>query len=177
MKLELNTEICPIIIPDTYGYGWQYENIPDWDFFTGMMVWKAKEFIEYILNDLGIPYRNLEMGNFRSPREYNFYTDWIDFSLETEDDYIETIKRNVQNDEENFFRFVTENFGTHEGFISFYPYEKEKFYESEKNDYIFSMWVMYRMNEENNIDEYRRDYMMEVWEYATGNGYVEFEED
>lgn len=177
MKLELNTEICPIIIPDTYNYGWQHEEIVDWDWFKELMIDKAKNSIEEVFNDLGIPYKDLEMGKFGSPREYNFYTDWIEFSLEVEDNYIETIKRNVQNDEENFFRYVTEKFGSHDGFISFYPYTKEKFYTGEKNDYIFSMWVMYRMNEEYDVNKYHKDYMEEVWEYATGNGYVNFTED
>ena len=83
----------------------------------------------------------------------------------------------MRNDEENFFRYVTNKFGSHDGFISWYPYTKEKFYVSEKNDYIFSMWVMYRMNEEYDLDKYHKDYMEEVWEYAEGNGYVDFTED
>ena len=176
MTLELNTDICPIIIPDTYGYGWQYENIPDWGHFKEMMIWKAEENIKYVLDDLGIPYSNFEMGKFYSPKEYNFRTDGIEFKIDVPDDYIKIIKGNVQRDEVNFFRFAKDNFGSHDGFMSFYPYKKEKFYDSEKNDYILSMWIMYRMNEEFDIKEYRRDYMYEVWEYATGNGYVEFEE-
>ena len=177
MRLELNTDICSIIIPDTYGYGWQYENIVDWDYFKKLMVDKAKENIEYVLNDLGIPYSNLEMGEFYSPREYNFKKDGIEFDIDIPDDYIEIIKGNVKRDENNFFEFANKNFGSYDGFFSFYPYEKEKFYISEKNDYIFSMWVIYRMNEEYDIDKYHKDYMEEVWEYAIGNGYVDFTED
>lgn len=177
MKIELNTNICPIIIPDTYGYGWQYENIDDWEQFKELMVEKAEGAIRYALDDLGIGYKSLTIGKFNSPQFYNYGTDWIDFDLEICDDYIPNIKIAVRDNEDDFFRFAEKHFGSYDGFISFYPYTKEEFYDSEKYDYILSMWIMYRMDKENDIREYRREYMYDVWEYAMGNGYVLDEED
>lgn len=178
MKVELNTDICPIVIPDTYGTEFCHMVENDmWDDFKKLMIDKAEEAITYALNDLGIPYRELKMGKFRSPRFYNYSTDWIEFELEMPDDYVETIKANVRNDEDNFFRFAKEKFGSYDGFCSFYPYEKEEFYESEKTEYIISMWIMYRMNEENDIIAYQREYLDDVEEYANGNGYFIDEED
>lgn len=179
MKVELNTDICPIVIPDTYwATEWCHEVSEEmWEPFKQLLIDKAKDAIVYALDDLGIPYTKITMGGFHSPRQYNFGTDWIDFELEMPDDYVETIKANVRNDENGFFRFAKEQFGSYDGFISFYPYEKEKFYESEDTSFIASMWIMYRMNEENDIEAYQREYLDDVEEYASGNGYMETEDD
>lgn len=178
MIVSLSTDICPIVIPDTYGTEFCYMVEGDmWDDFKKLMVDKAKDAIVYVLDDLDIPYTKIIMGGFHSPREYNFTTDWIEFELEMPDDYVETIKANVRNNEESFFRFAKERFGSYDGFISFYPYEKEKFYESEDTSFVVSMWIMYRMNEENNIEDYQREYLYDVEEYASGNGYMEMEDD
>ena len=73
--------------------------------------------------------------------------------------------------------FTKKHFGSHDGFISFYPYETKDFYKSEDADYIVSMWIMYRMSQENDIEAYQRAYLEDVEEYASGNGYFEDEED
>ena len=177
MRVKLNTEICPIVIPDTYGSGFCYEVDDEmWDDFKEMMVDKAENAIRYALDDLGIGYTSLEMGKLKHPRQYNFYTDWIDFDLEICDDYIRNIKSAVRDNEDDFFRFAKKNFGSYDGFISFYPYAKEDFYESEKTEYILSMWIMYRMSQENDIENYRREYLDDVMEYAYSNGYMYGEE-
>lgn len=178
MRVALDTDICPIIIPDTYGTDFCRIVADDmWDDFKKLMVDKAEEAIRYALDDLGTPYTSLIMGGFHSPREYNFSTDWIEFELEMEDDYVETIKRNVRNDEDSFFRFTKKEFGSYDGFISFFPYEKEDFYESEDTDYIVSMWIMYRMDNENDIKAYQQAYLEDVEEYANANGYFDYEEE
>lgn len=175
MKLELSTNILPIVIPDTYGTEFCYE-IDDnmWDDFKQLMVDKAEEAIKYALDDIGVPYKSLTMGKFHSPREYNFYTDWIDFDIEICDEYITNIKTAVN---ENFFKFAKERFGSYDGFASFYPYDKREFYDSSKAEHIFSMWVMYRMSQENDIEDYQKAYLDDVWEYASSNGYTIDEEE
>ena len=178
MKLELNTDLCPIVVPDTYGT--EFCNMVEdnmWEDFKKLMVDKAEEAITYALDDLGIPYRELKMGKFGSPRFYNYGTDWIDFELEIDDAYIDTIKGNVRRDEYGFFRFARSFFGSYDGFISFYPYEKDDFYDSDKAEYIFSMWVMYRQYRENDIKAFQNEYLNDVEEYAGENGYFIDEED
>lgn len=178
MLVMLNTDVCPIVIPDTYGTEFcHYVREDMWEDFKQLMIDKAESAIKYALDDLGIYYKELVMGGFHSPREYNFSTDWINFGIDIEDDYITIIKRNVMNDETNFFRFAKEKFGSYDGFISFYPTEKNEFYGSNKTEYILSMWIMYRMNEENDIEDYQRAYLDDVEEYASGNGYMETEDD
>ena len=178
MIVGLNTDICPIIIPDTYGTDFcHYVSEDMWDDFKKLMVDKAEEAIKYALDDLGIPYTKLIMGTLKHPRQYNYGTDWIEFELEMPDDYVETIKANVANDETNFFRFAKKKFGSCPGFYSFFPYTKEKWEECEDTEYIISMWIMYRMNEENDIKAYQNAYLEDVEEYANANGYFEDEED
>ena len=176
MKIELNTEICPIIIPDTYGTDFQNEiDESMWDDFTKLMIDKAYDAIKDVFDyDIGLQYKSLTMGEFHSPREYNFITDWIDFYIEVPDDYVDFIKTNVNDD---FFEYAEKNFGTHDGFISFYPYDKLKFFNSEKYDYIISMWIMWKMSKERDIQEYQLEYLNTVWDYATENGYVSYEEE
>lgn len=174
MMVSLNTDICPIIIPDTYGTGFRNEIMDEmWERFKKAMVDKAEDAIVYALDDLGIPYSDINMGTLHSPRYYNFFTDYIEFELEMPDDYVEIIKANVRNDEEAFFRFAKERFGSYDGFISFYPYTKTDFYNSEDTDYIISMWIMYRMDNENDIECYRQEYLDDVWEYASQNGMID----
>lgn len=178
MIVGLNTDICPIIIPDTYGTDFcHYVSEDMWNDFKKLMVDKAEEAIKYVLDNLGIPYTKLIMGTLKHPRYYNFTTDWIEFELEICDEYISNIKRAVKDKEEDFFGFVKEKFGSCDGFISFYPYEKNKFYESEDTDYILSMWIMYRMNKENDIQAYQQAYLDDIEEYANENGYFDYADE
>lgn len=179
MKIKLNTNICPIIIPDTYGSGIQYQNVVDWDDLKELMIKMAEPSIEYALQEIEMDYRTLTMGKFGSPQFYNYITDWIEFELDVEDDLIENIRKTVRNEEEQFFKYAEETFGSHPGFISFFPTEKEKFYNSKDDDYILAMWIMYQLEEKAGMDirAYQNDYLDEVIEYAEGNGYFEYEED
>lgn len=178
MIVSLSTDICPIVIPDTYGTGFCNEITDDmWDNFKKLMVGKAEDKITEVLNNLGIPYTKIIIGGFHSPKYYNYNTDWIEFELEICDNYIDVIKDYVKDNENDFFVFVKEHFGSYDGYISFYPYTKEKFYESEDTDYMLSMWIIYRMNEKYNIQDYQNEYLDEVFEYASENGYFIDEED
>ena len=178
MIVSLTTEICPIVIPDTYGTNFCCEVDNDmWDDFKKLMIGKAEDKITEMLDDLGIPYTKIIMGGFHSPKYYNYHTDWIEFKLEICDNYIATIKDYIKDNENDFFIFTKQTFGSRNGYISFYPYTKEKFYESEDTDYILSMWIMYKMNKKYDIENYQNKYLDEVWEYANSNGYMEIDED
>ena len=181
MKIELTTNLCPIIIPDTYGTRFQYEPIDDWIRFKNLMVNKAEEYIRETLDEIDIPYENLKMGKFNSPTQYNYGTDWIDFELEIPDDYIEDIRENVREYEaKEFFEFAENKFGSYDGFYSFYPYTSKEFYSCKgKDEYILAMWIIWLIKDNDDMDlqEIHHDYLDEVWEYANANGYVLYEED
>lgn len=65
MLVMLNTDVCPIVIPDTYGTEFCYYVREDmWEDFKQLMIDKAESAIKYALDDLGIPYKEFSYGRF-----------------------------------------------------------------------------------------------------------------
>ena len=116
MNVTLNTDICQIVIPDTYGSGFQYEVYEDmWNDFKRLMVDIGVDFIKEAIETANLPINHVIGHDLKSPKQYNYYTDWFEFSMSVPNDYIETIKSEVDDD---FFRFAKHEFGSHSGFIS-----------------------------------------------------------
>ena len=180
MKLEMSTEMLPIVVPDTYGSGFCYEIAENmWDDFKALMMLKARDYIIKALSEINFK-AIIYMVGFTRPREYNFRTDRIDFDMEVDDGLIEVI-RNTVND--NFFEYV-KKYGSRSGFISFYPVDKGEFYEAlngkrkDKLALAVSMYIMWQLKDEIDLDEWQSDYIEDVWDYANSNGYFEdFDED
>lgn len=175
MKVQLNTDICPIIIPDTYGTDF-WANIWDecWDDFKRLMVTKGTEYINDALHETELfADTNIEdVSKLKSPKFYNYGTDWFDFSIEVTDKILEYMK----NVDDKFFEYCKKNFNSHPGFCSFYPYEKEKYFEAiadPKDDDKFALAlsevIMYETSKV--ISEgYNEEYYEDVWDYASSNG-------
>lgn len=181
MKLELSTELCPIIIPDTYGSGFQYEcNEGMWDELKQLMIDIAERYLKENLEETDFANATLTMGEFGSPMEYNFITDWINFTLEFDDSLLETIKNTV---DDNFFDYARKRFGSYNGYISFYPYYKEEFMDclatKRKLEYIVSMYIMWQVDYVMDLDNVESDYLNEVWEYASCNTeiFMDYDDD
>ena len=173
MKVKLSTDLCPIIIPDTYGSNFQNELNNEENSFERLkeiMITKAKEYIIYYLKETDFKDAVVVMGNFKSPRFYNYGTDWIEFSLEFDYELIQVIKENVNDD---FFKYVKSSFGSYSGYVSFYPYKKDKFYEclesNTKLEYIVSMYIMWQIAKDNYIENVHNDYLEDVYDYANSN--------
>ena len=183
MRVKLSTKIVDIIVPDTYGTEFCYNVIEDmWDDFKNLMVQKAEPYIKDALKETIFKDAELSDFSFHSPREYNFETDWIEFTMEFDDKLIDEIRQKVDDD---FFKYI-KKYESRSGFISFMPTTKEKYFESldkgiQKYGYGFeraiSEWIMYEVEKEFDLDEYQRDYLEDVWEYASSNGYEEYDYD
>ena len=182
MKVELNTDICPLVVPDTYGNGFQYEIADDcWDEFKEMMCDIAEDYIKDALRDTK-SFKSCtvkvskELG---SPQFYNYGTDWIDFDINISDDIVESLKEKVDN---KFLQYI-KKFGSRSGFISFYPTtEKEiekAFATPGSRDFslLIAEFILYEFESDNNLDAYQHDYIMDVWDKASQNGYEEDYED
>ena len=66
-----------------------------------------------------------------SPREYNFSGDEANFTLICDnEEIIADCHAIIDGDEEKFFEFITEHFGSHDGFHSHMPYGKEQFFDA-----------------------------------------------
>lgn len=174
MIVELNTSICPIVVPDTYGSGFQYEVDDDrWEDFKDLMVDVAKDYISEALTETDFAGAKLTMGKFGSPQWYNFETDWIDFNLEFDERMLKRIKNEACMSTE-FFEY-TDKYGSRDGFASFYPVKWTEFLEAingnGRQDLAIAMYIMWQFEKEFNADEYQRDYLDDVAEYANENGY------
>lgn len=175
MKVQLNTEICPIIVPDTYGTDF-WANVWDecWDDFKQLMVNKGTQYINDALHETEIfADTNIEdVSELRSPRFYNYRMDWFDFSIEVTDKILE----HMRNVDDNFFEYCEKNFSNHPGFHSYYPYEKEKYFKviaepKDEDDFALALSEVIMYETSKKISEkYNQEYYEDVWEYASSNG-------
>lgn len=187
MKIEMNTSILPIVVPDTYGTDfWCTIQEYYWDDFKKYMIDHAvdciKENLVYTIFEDAI----LTPKGMTSPREYNFNTDRVDFFMEFSDDLIEQIKVNINADETEFFNWAKEKYHSYDGFISFMPYEKADYYKAidkpanDKYDYdkerAIAMYIMYQLRELK-LDKIQDDYLDDCLEYAYQNGMEEYDDE
>ena len=183
MKLEMTTDFLRLIEPGTYGtllgdflYEIRDEHTNDW---LNAMVEHGIDKINEILSEDSIVEKfgvcKAENGKMRSPQFYNYTNDSIEFDLIVTDEMIETIRNTKYTDD--FFKWTEENYGSCSGFISFFPYTKEKFEEAiYKDDLDLSMAVaMLIMKEikdnisESEMERWQRDYEDDVIEELCNN--------
>lgn len=191
MKLEMSTEFLHLIEPGMYGtelgealYEVKDEYIKD---FKNAVVDYGIDKINEILSEGSIV--NLfgkckaENGKLSSPRFYNYENDSIEFDLIVPDEVIEQIRNEKYDDK--FFKWIKENYGSYDGFISFFPYSKEKFEDATKTNGLdlsrAVAMVMMKAVEDNISEEeiviYQRDFEDDVIEAGNRNGWYMDEED
>lgn len=118
-----------------------------------------------------------ENGKLNSPRFYNYENDSIEFDLVIPDEAIKSIRNAKYTN--GFFEWCKKNYGSHSGFISFFPYYREKFENALKsNDLDLSRavaMVMMKAFEEKIGEEellrYQRDFEDDVVEEGNRNGW------
>ena len=65
----------------------------------------------------------VENASLNSPQFYNYENDSIEFDLIIPEETIEKF-RNAEYDDD-FFKWSKRNYGSYDGFISFFPYERQ----------------------------------------------------
>ena len=148
MKLELSTNIMPVISVGMYGtlldansmYDHEEQEIylsdilteEEKDYFASadfniekykeLVAKRAVEAIEEFFDDIKgtIKVKLISNEKIRSPREYNFYTDEMDFTVEIEQEEIDKIFRATVNNKE-FFEWA-KRYKSYDGFISYMPH-------------------------------------------------------
>ena len=179
MKLNLNTGILPIVNVGMYDTNispcsrfddldyeiersslnetekeyivensWRYFDSQGYGQCVGEIALKyIKEFFGDISDKVSVAVSD-EFG-VDSPREYNFRTDELDFSIEMEESEIEKIKSAVKGNEK-FFAWA-ERYKSRDGFISFMPYEREEYItalEGRDRERAVSMYFTYLLERE-----------------------------
>lgn len=145
MKLEMTTDFLELINPGTYGTNigdlLDYVTDESVDDFFDCVLRCGMDWINDILSDPLIVESfgkcKATNGKIVIPQFYNYQNDAIEFDLEVPDKTIEKIRAYKYN--RSFFQWTENNYGSHSGFISFFPYDKERFYKAlEKDDLDFS---------------------------------------
>ena len=126
----------------------------DWDNFD--MDKYKKEFLPYIqglADDVAKELDGVEkikVLDIKSPREYNFQTDWCDVDVYMEDGWQEKILGHTAEifADKDCVEFFDENFKTRSGFISFLPEDMKEYPElirnyngSMKDDKVVAVWL------------------------------------
>lgn len=126
----------------------------DWDNFD--MDKYKKEFLPYIqglADDVAKELDGVEkikVLDIKSPREYNFQTDWCDVDVYMEDGWQEKILEHTDEifADKDCAEFFDENFKTRSGFISFLPEDMKEYPElirnyngSMKDDKVVAVWL------------------------------------
>lgn len=103
------------------------KELVDWDNFD--MEKYKKKFLPYIqglADDVAKELDGVEkikVLNIKSPREYNFQTDWCDLDVYMEDGWIDKILKDADEilEDEDCIGFFNDNFKSRSGFMSFLP--------------------------------------------------------
>ena len=197
MKLEMTTNWLPLLQPGLYGtrlgdtrdnihedYVGDFKNILCYE-FTSIMneifseQWFVNKFSNYTVSN----------AKLNSPKYYNYENDSIEFDLEIEKPELlkELWDKFEPCDFNEFFKFTKENFGSYSGFISFFPYEPNKFEEAflytepnGKYDYnrAVAMLLMFEFEKSKcALDSYQYDFVDNVETDCYTNGLYIYEED
>lgn len=183
MKIELSTELLPIVQPDTYWNNlWVDINDEYVDEVKQMMMQICGDYIREALEETDFADAKVTMKAFKSPSQYNYGTDWCLFDLEFDDNMIDIIKDKAKNSQD-FISWSRKEYRSYDGYISFAPLGDEYFKALDgpldtlhyKKEYAISMWIMYQLR---NYPNKQEEYEMDVREQMSMNGWdVDYEED
>ena len=157
---ELNTGVLPIINVDIYGFDSSggFDN-----YITDNETMKkcdeiimniAPEMIEETIKEV-LPSAKLTPTKIYHPREYNFSGDELEFNLEVSDDEFNKLKEEAIANEE-FGKFLKDNYSSHSGFISKLPDNVDDFKEEIEWKQLVQV-IMFALRN-SNLDELQRDY-------------------
>ena len=187
----MNTDILPLIEIGLYGtnLGDRYYNV-DSEYnedFKNAIVEYGKDKIEEILNNEDsikkeIGHCEIENASFRSPQWYNYENDSLDFDLIIDNVVPKQILFNVENIyKDMFFDWIERSYCSYSGFISFFPYEKEKYIESIKGkdlERAVAMYIMFLIHiGKIDLEDYQYDFEDDIQEEVNKNGWQYMEED
>ena len=191
MRLKMNTAILPLIEVGLYGtnLGDIYYNI-DSEYnedFKNAIVEYGKDKIEEILNNEDsikkeIGYCEIENVSFRNPKWYNYENDSLDFDLIIDNVVPKQILFNVENIyKDMFFDWIEKSYCSYSGFISFFPYKKEKYIEAIKGkdlERAVAMYIMFLIHiSDIDLEQYQFDFEDDIQEEVNLNGWFCYDEE
>jgi hypothetical protein len=187
----MTTDFLHLIEPGMYGTNlgeFMYQLADEYidDFKNAIVLYgvdKINEMLseDSIIESLGVC--KVENASLNSPQFYNYENDSIEFDLIIPEETIEKF-RNTEYDDE-FFKWSKRNYGSYDGFISFFPYERQQFEMALKTSDLdlsraISMIIMKIFEQEFGEDEIarcQRDFEDDVIEEGNRNGWFISEVD
>lgn len=138
---ETNTNIWPCCWPGTYDGPLSYESLwqdyamqdeeegyivcDDYDFgaFKEAVVSEAQGVFDDYEPLKGDGVIKVHVTGMGSPREYNFMTDWLEFRVDVEDDFLDRAEKVIFSDEniDKSREYIQDHFCSRDGFISYMP--------------------------------------------------------
>jgi|SRR3990172_3255987 len=188
MKYTLNTNLIPLF-RGTYNTEWDVcetddegnEQEVEYD-FKELMASIAQAYQKneaYILSELNCPFiRSIHFtGGTYSPREYNFRTDELDFTVDIDEKKLRISMEALRDNPDfaDFAKFLRDNYTSYDGFWSFTPNNFKNLYEAitkhgDEHDQALSAIITYLARE--NIRHHGgvsiEEMVHEDWQ---GNGY------
>ena len=126
-----------------------------------------------IVKDLEVNFiKSIHFTGFWSPREYNFATDQLDFTLEIDRELmLKELAKLI--DSKDFKQFLKDNYSSYDGSMSFTPNNYQEISEEiidngengKYSDQAISALINFIRPENNSID-------MDAYEYWSSNGYM-----
>lgn len=141
------------------------------DEFYKQVLDDAPHYIQQAFDDYELPIRIIpDTCKWYHPREYNFATDAIDFSIEVDTDWVASKFAELSSNP-NFESFLKERYSSYSGFISFMPNnvkDFDKYADPDNEDYwkMVSAIVTYYVEQNPDIAEDATD---DLIEYISGN--------
>jgi|GEM_PF-1993574 len=137
-----------------------------------------KDLFEDLNNRVGIRINLCEGGSITSPKEYNFRTDELDFTIEIEKSELDKVLPNVTGNEK-FWTWAERNYRSRSGFWSFMPWSEDEFIEAIQGKDIeraISMYMTFVFMQSGGYSF--NPYEYSIFEAVSGNyGYVDFIDD
>ncbi len=191
MKYTLNTNLIPLF-NGTYNTQWEINETND-EGDELEIEYDQKELMAsiarvyqkneaYILSELNCPFiRSIHFtGGTYSPREYNFKTDELDFTVDIDETKLREALEALRGDAE-FAVYLREHFTSYDGFMSFTPNNYAELYEAitkhgDEHDQALGAVITYCAKEnlyDGDIQPYDGGCSIEemVHENWQGNGY------
>ena len=185
MQVKLNTNLVPLF-SGTYESIWEVLEVADdgeelevdYDLkdLLSSIASVYQENAEYIKSELGASFiKSIRFdGGFNSPREYNFATDTLDFTLEINKAELIRVLKSLEGDQD-FEKFLKDNYSSYDGFWSWTPnnyvdIRAEIWGEHEKFDQALGALITY-LAKDNITSEGGTSIESMVFEDWQGNGY------
>ena len=182
MKINLNTSMIELF-NGTYKTIWEViktdddgnELEIDYDFKNLMqsILEAYQEGETQIVKDLEVNFiKSIHFTGFWSPREYNFATDQLDFTLEIDRELmLKELAKLI--DSKDFKQFLKDNYSSRDGFMSFTANNYQDLYqdiidESKHQDQAISALINFIRPEDNSIN-------LDTYEYWSSNGYMDLD--